>query len=94
VRALNGGASRGAAGRATDALEEAGFEPISPADAWQHIDVPGRILFREGAELAAATMAHVLGYLPEHVTPGDDEDDNWRHFAENVDVLVIVGRPS
>jgi hypothetical protein len=91
VRALNGGAGRGAGGRATDALEEAGFAPLSPADAWQHIDVPGRVLFRSGADLAAVTMAHVLGYPLEHVAVGHDEDDNWRHFSDDVDVLVIVG---
>jgi hypothetical protein len=91
VRALNGGAGRGAGAGATGVLEQAGFEPLSPADAWQHIDVPGRVLFRPGADLAAMTMAQVLGYPLEHVTEGHDEDDNWRHFSDDVDVLVIVG---
>jgi hypothetical protein len=72
-------------------LEEAGFEPLSPADAWQHIDVPGRILFRPGAHLAAVTMADVLGYSHDHIAEGHEEDDNWRHFSDDVDILVIVG---
>jgi hypothetical protein len=36
-------------------------------------------------------MADVLGIPPDQIALGTDDDANWRHFAEDLDVLVLIG---
>jgi hypothetical protein len=91
VQVLNGGAPAGTAAGTSEVLTRAGFAPLQPRDADETVDPPGRILHAEGADLAAATTATVLGWPAEVIAVGSSEDANWAEFAAGLDVLVVVG---
>ncbi|MBW3666368.1 MAG: LytR C-terminal domain-containing protein [Actinobacteria bacterium] len=83
VVVLNSMGLAGAAGRLTEELEEAGYQPLQADDYEPELD-PSRIWYREGFSAEANVL---LEYLPDAVVqPLEDED-----LQEGADVIMILG---
>jgi hypothetical protein len=85
VQVVNASAVAGAAGTASDALEEAGFATLDPADDGP-AEAASTVLATPGAELDAVAVATVLGFGVEPVgdalPPGASADAH---------VIVVLG---
>ncbi len=92
VQVLNAGANNGAAGLATGALAEQGFQPLDPIDAVAE-SAGTQVLNAPGRRVAALTVGRIVGVGPDQVTRADPQDPNWAAFGADLDVLVVIGPP-
>jgi hypothetical protein len=90
IQVVNAGAELGAAGAATEALREASFAPVPPADAVQPVPQT-ELLFAPGSRPAALAAAQALGLDAASTRAAEETDVNWAELAQPLDVLVMMG---
>lgn len=92
LHVVNGGGQTGAAGTATAALAEQSFQPREAADAVATVET-STVLYRDGQDRAARTVADVLQLSPDEARVATEDDPNWAAFGADLDVLVVLGPP-
>lgn len=82
ILVVNGSYVNGSAGRMTEALQLAGFDPLPAGDA--RTKMPETVIwYPPGKQEWAAEVNRVVNALPENVREADPDDENWQWFSLN-----------
>lgn len=90
ILVLNGAGAKGIAGKGSEILSEAGYDVLAPKNA----DVlgPSQVLYTEGTEAEARTVAEVFGVDPDAVVGPLDPANQPIGDIRDATIIVVVGQ--